>query len=88
MLGSSWRRGEIGGEIWVEKPDALAPISDTLTETGGSIEVVGGTVESENSGLERGILVFGWEETGGGHDAMVIDVEVVLGEGGGEGEGT
>lgn len=56
-----------------------------LTETRGSVEVLGGTVESVNKGVESGILVYGFEETSGGNGAIVIRVKMVLGEGGGEG---
>ena len=56
-----------------------------MIETGGSIELEDGIVESVNSGVERRIPVCCCEETGGGHGAIVIGVEVVLGEGGGEG---
>lgn len=48
-------------------------------------EVVGGSVETVKIGVERGILVCCDEETGGGNGAMEMGVEVVLGEGGGEG---
>lgn len=79
--------GDMGGEIWdVVKPEVLAPISDALTETGGSTVIVGGTVESVNKGVDKGMVHWGWEYTGEGHGATVIGVEevVVLGEGGGE----
>lgn len=77
--------GEIRGETWVEKPDFLAPVLYTLTEIGGSVEVVGGIVEYVNKGEERGILVCCCQETGGGQGEIVIGVVVVLGDGGGEG---
>lgn len=51
----------------------------------GLVEVVGGTVESMNKGVESGVVDCCYEETGGGQGAFVIGVAVVFGEGGGEG---
>ena len=55
----------MGGETWVEKANVLAPVSDTLTVTLGLVEVVGGTVESMNKGVESGVVDCCYEETGG-----------------------
>ena len=71
----------MGGETWVEKPEFLAPVSDTSTETTCLAEVVSGIVELVKIGVERGIMVCCDEETGGGQDVIMIGVVVFLGEG-------
>lgn len=68
----------MGGETWSEKLEVLANVSDTLTETTGSVIVAGGMVESLKSGVESGMVVCGRVETGGRQGAMMIVVVEVL----------
>ena len=51
------RMGKMDGVTWVEKPEVLASVSDTLTEHSGVVEIMGGSVESVKIGLETGIVV-------------------------------
>ena len=67
----------MGRVTWVEKPEVLAPVSYTLTEHSGVVEVLGGSVESVKIGMETGIVVGVCDDTIG-RGEMVIGTKVVF----------